>query len=277
VQGVKPGEREVVVKLKPAASARGRVVRAGGGAPVKGFTLSIRSQERGSFMVGDRTWEFAGDRFELRDLPAAPIRLVVHTTDGAGGEAGVTPTSGAVAEVDITVQSMAGVRGRVLDAATKAPISEAMVFIDGDRSPNPDNATTGDGRFTVEGVTPGERTLVIIGGPARGVDRRPVTLVEGQVLDLGDIELREATVPPGSIGAMVSPGGAQLTVSNVTPEGPAARAGVQIGDVLLKVDGTAVANPVDAFRLLRGPPGSTVVLTVRRAGAERSISVTRAP
>jgi len=228
-------------------------------------------------MVGDRTWEFAGDRFELRDVPAAAVRLVVRTTDGAGGEAGVTPTSGAVAEVDITVKSMAGVRGRVVDAATKAPISEAMVFIEGDRSPNPDNATTADGRFTMEGVTPGERTLVIMGGPARGVDRRPVMLVEGQVLDLGDIELREPTVPPGTIGAMVYPDGAQLTVSNVTPEGPAARAGVQTGDVLLKVDGTAVTTPLEAFRLLRGPPGSTVVLTVRRAGSELSISVTRAP
>jgi hypothetical protein len=277
VQGVKPGEREVVVKLKPSASARGRVVRASGGAPVKGFTLSIRAQERGSFMMGDRTWEFAGDRFELRDVPAAPVKLVVRTADGAGGEAGVTPVSGAVAEVDITVKSMAGVRGRVVDAATKAPISEAMVFIEGERPPNPDNATTGDGRFALEGATPGERTLVIMGGPSRGMDRRPVTLVEGQVLDLGDIELREPTVPPGSIGAMVSQEGAQLTFSHVTPEGPAARAGVQSGDILLKVDGTAVTNPLEAFRLLRGPPGSTVVLTVRRAGSERSISVTRAP
>jgi hypothetical protein len=277
VPGVKPGEREVVVKLQPSASVKGRVVRASGGAPVKGFTLSLRVQGRGPFMMGDRTWEFAGDRFELRDVPAAPLRLVVRTADGAGGEAAVSPASGAVAEVEITVKSMGGVRGRVVDAATKAPISEAMVFIEGERPPNPDNVTMGDGRFSLEGVAAGERTLVIMGGSSRGVDRRPVTLAEGQVLDLGDIELREPTVPPGSIGAMVTPDGAQLAFSNVTPEGPAARAGVQTGDVLLKVDGTAVTNPMEAFRLLRGPPGSTVVLTVRRAGSERSISVTRAP
>jgi C-terminal processing protease CtpA/Prc len=109
-----------------------------------------------------------------------------------------------------------------------------------------------------------------------GRDRRQVTLVEGQVLDLGDIEISPPRVPPGTIGAVVHPDGAQLVVGQVTPEGPAARAGLQVGDVLLKVDETAVTTPMEVFRLLRGPPGSTVVLTVRRAGSERSVSVTRA-
>jgi hypothetical protein len=278
VQGVRPGERNVVVKLRPAASARGRVVRASGGAPVQGFTLTVLSQDRGSFMMGDRTWEFPGDRFELRDVLAAPVKLRVRTTDGAGGEALVTPMSGSVTEVEISVKSMAGVRGRVVDATTKAPLSEVLVFIEGERPGDPDNATTGDGRFSLEGVAPGERTLVLMGsGMAQRMERRSVTLVEGQVLEMGDVELSPPRVTPGTIGAVVNPEGAQLSISHVTPEGPAARAGLQAGDVLLKVDGTAVTTSMEAFRLLRGTPGSQVVLTVRRAGSERSISVTRAP
>jgi hypothetical protein len=113
VQGVRADEREVVVKLRPAASARGRVVRSSGGAPVKGFTLTLQAQQRGPFMVSGRTWEFAGDRFELRDVPALPVRLRVRTADGAGGEAAVSPVSGAVAEVEITVKDLAGVRDRM--------------------------------------------------------------------------------------------------------------------------------------------------------------------
>jgi hypothetical protein len=38
-------------------------------------------------------------------------------------------------------------------------------------------------------VAPGERTLVIVGGPSKASERRPVALVEGQTLDVGDIVL----------------------------------------------------------------------------------------
>jgi hypothetical protein len=277
VQGVKAGEREIVVKLRPSASARGRVVRANGGAPVKGFTLTLLSQGRGSFMMGDRTWEFPGDRFELGDVPAAPVRVMIRTVDGAGGEVSVSPTAGAVAEVEIAVKGLAGVRGRVVDATTKEPLPEVLAMIEGERPAELDPRTAADGRFSLEGVAPGERTLIIVGGPARGLERRTVTLVEGQVLDLGDVALSPPGIASGTIGVVIGQQGEQPTISQVSPNSPGARAGLQVGDVLLTVDGTPVANPAAAFQRLRGAPGSTVVLTVRRAGVERTVSVTRAP
>lgn len=276
VQRVKRGEREVVVKLRPAAGVRGRVVLANG-SPVKGFTIGIMLQGQAPFPQGRTTWEFPGDRFELRDVPAEPVRLVVRTTDGAGGEARVTPSLGTMAEVEVSVRATAGVRGRVVDATTKAPMAEALVLIEGERSSTPNEGTAADGRFTMEGVTPGERTLVIMaGGSFRMPERRQLTLVEGQVLDLGDVPLSSPRAPPGTIGAQVGQEGPRLVISHVIPEGPSARAGLQKGDVLLAVDGAPVATPQEAFQRLRGAPGSTVVLKVRRAGAEQSISVTRA-
>lgn len=276
VRGVKPGEREVVVKLRPAAGVRGRVAFANG-SPVKGFTLGIMLQSRAPFPQGRTTWEFPGDRFELRDVPAEPVRLVVRTSDGAGGEAPVTPGLGTLAEVEVIVKATAGVRGRVVDATTKAPLPEALVLIEGERSSAPNEGTAADGRFSMEGVTPGERTLVIMaGGSFRMPERRQVTLVEGQVLDLGDVSLGLPRAPPGTIGAMVSQEGQQVVIHQVMPEGPSARAGLQVGDVLLAVDGAPVATAPEAFQKLRGAPGSTVVLKVQRAGAEQSISVTRA-
>lgn len=55
LRGVKPGERSVVVKLQPAVGIRGRVVRASGGEPVKGFTLSMESLDLRSFMTDHST------------------------------------------------------------------------------------------------------------------------------------------------------------------------------------------------------------------------------
>jgi hypothetical protein len=194
VTGVKLGEREVVVKLRPATSVRGRVVRANG-SPVKGFTLSIQAQGMGLIPQDSGTREFPGERFELRDVPTEPLRLVVRTADGAGGEARVSPSAGAFPEVDIPVKATAGVRGRVVDAATKAPVAEAFVFVEGERPSAPDDGTGADGRFAFEGVTPGQRTLVIAAGPSRGFERRPVTLEEGQVLDVGDIAVGPSRAP----------------------------------------------------------------------------------
>jgi hypothetical protein len=198
VQGVRPGERELTVKLQPSASARGRVVRAGGSAPVKGFTLWVTAQDRGTFMRGERRWEFPADRFELGDILAAPVKLRVLTSDGEGGEALVSPSSGAVSEVEIAVKGMAGVRGRVVDAATKEPVAGVIAFIEEGGPPGPPEGTTPDGRFALERVSPGARTLVIVGGRSRSVERKPVTLVEGQTLDVGDILLGSPPTPPGA-------------------------------------------------------------------------------
>jgi hypothetical protein len=279
LQGVRYDEREVVVKLRPAASVRGRVVRASGSAPVKGFTVSVsvQTQGRGFFPGGAGPREFPGDRFELRDVPAEPVKLVVRTVDGAAGEVLTSPGAGEATEVEISVRATAGVRGRLVDATTKAPVSHAMVFIEGERSPSLDEGTKDDGRFFLEGVSPGERKLTIMPRPPRRRERRTVALVEGQVLELGDVTLSSPGMTPGTIGAMVIQEGPQLTFNMVVPESPAAKAGLLVGDALLAVDGVPVTSPYEAFVKLRGAPGSTVVLTVRRAGSERSVSITRAP
>lgn len=195
LQGVKTGDSNIVLKLQAGSSLRGHVARASGGTPVQGFTLSVQPQGQGPFMMSGRDWEFPGDRFELPDVLAEPVKLVVRTADGARGEAMASPSSGAVAEVEISVNAPAGVRGRLVDATTKAPITEAVVMVEGDIAPTPDHRPAADGSFALQGLSAGAHTLLILARP-RAMSRRPVTLVEGQVLDLGDIPL--TSLPPPS-------------------------------------------------------------------------------
>jgi hypothetical protein len=277
VLGVRQGEQEVVVKLRPGGSVRGRVVRAGGAKPVQGFTLVVQPQGSGRFVLNNTSWEFPGDRFEVRDVPAEPLKLVARTADGAGGEALATPTSGGGVEVEITLKPTASVHGRLMDSTTKAPMDSALIFIEGERRPGMDAPTTRDGRFTLEGLSAGEHVLLIVPGGARAPERKPIKLEEGQVLDLGDILIGPPRPPPGSVGVMLETAGTQVIVSELLPGSPAASAGVQVGDVVLEVDGTPVTALGDAFRRLPGAPGSTVVIKVRRGGAEQTLSVTRAP
>ncbi|PZR59650.1 MAG: hypothetical protein DLM50_00630 [Candidatus Meridianibacter frigidus] len=72
-----------------------------------------------------------------------------------------------------------------------------------------------------------------------------------------------------------------ITVSNVVPDGPADKAGIQQDDVLYTVDGkTTKGLTIDqASSLLRGKQGTTVTLQVQRDGAllANPISIVRAP
>ena len=68
-------------------------------------------------------------------------------------------------------------------------------------------------------------------------------------------------------------------VDQVFPDGPAARAGLQVGDVIDNVEGTP-AEGLESARivvLLRGPAGSVVHVSVERAGAAlaQPVAITR--
>ncbi len=76
------------------------------------------------------------------------------------------------------------------------------------------------------------------------------------------------TSAPQSISGLADGGG--VLVVNVKPDGPAARAGLQMRDVILEADGEPIrdSRSWQQYELPQIPPGTTVVLTVLR-GQER--------
>jgi aminopeptidase N len=72
--------------------------------------------------------------------------------------------------------------------------------------------------------------------------------------------------------AFAGPG---VKVAGVTPGSPAEEAGVEEGDVLLKVDGKEIANLQGFAAILRGlAPGQTVKVVLSRGGSEQTLDVT---
>jgi serine protease Do len=64
-------------------------------------------------------------------------------------------------------------------------------------------------------------------------------------------------------------------VSNVEDGSPAAKAGLEVGDVILKIDGRPVEGSADLSRTIRGlKPGTKVNLNVWRSGKARDFAVT---
>ena len=88
-----------------------------------------------------------------------------------------------------------------------------------------------------------------------GVEIAPVTKEVAEAIGLGQ--------PEGAL------------VRSVDPDGPAAKAGVEAGDIIVKVDGKPVAKSGDLPRIIGGTrPGTKSSLQVFRRGNLRDLSVT---
>ena len=121
---------------------------------------------------------------------------------------------------------------------------------------------------------PRRRALAI---PAATIERVAQTLLDkGRVgrgyLGLG---LRPIRLDPATADAAKADAGRALIIVNVDPKGPAAAAGLHVGDVLVSVDGVAVGG----MRTLAGQlgpesVGRVVTLALVRAGASVSASLT---
>ena len=69
-----------------------------------------------------------------------------------------------------------------------------------------------------------------------------------------------------------------ITITDVTPGGPADEAGLQIGDLIVAVEGenTAALGMDETKNRIRGEEGTDVTITIRRDGVEQDVTITRA-
>jgi serine protease Do len=106
-------------------------------------------------------------------------------------------------------------------------------------------------------------------------------------MDVADQLRDEGQVRRGWLGVMIQPVSRDLAesfgmespsgalIADLDPEGPAARDGLQAGDVILEVDGSRVHDSSTLPRLIgRVAPGSEVELALMRDGERRQLQVT---
>ena len=80
------------------------------------------------------------------------------------------------------------------------------------------------------------------------------------------------------VGVTITPQeGGGFLVLDVTEGGPAKEAGILVDDVIVAVDGQSILEMSidDSKTLIQGAEGTTVAITVARAGEEKTITVTR--
>lgn len=90
-------------------------------------------------------------------------------------------------------------------------------------------------------------------------------------------ELKEGTTGQfGGLGIEVSMEDGYVKVVSPIDDTPASKAGVLAGDLIIKLDEKPVKGMslVDAVKFMRGEPGSKIVLTIIREGAEAPLKLT---
>lgn len=286
---------DVPLVIQTTGSIEGTVVLTGGGVPDQ---LDLHLRDPATGFDRDETFFRTGGKFALRELP---VGTFVVTADAAGGhaEAEVALAAGEhKTGFTITLAAKLSMKGRFVDLETGAPIKGLRASVapvrgggggfDFGQSPGDDaNVSNADGRFVVVdcpsglvnilGVTPD-----LMGGSGDySFASWTAELTGGPELDVGDIPVPKRRLGPGDRRGQLGwsfvrgePGADPRTrvmkVARVEPGGPAARAGVQVDDVVVAVDGFDVqgVRAALASTLLGVKVGTTV-----RIGLQRGVTV----
>ena len=167
--------------------------------------------------------------------------------------------------------------GKVLDAETRKPIPGAIVALDAATSTTANLISPGhsdeSGAFSLEGTPAGLFSIRASSEKYRSRIISGLTTRGGAPL-VQDVELTPrgdggADNEMAGIGAVLVPQGGGVAVSWLVANGPAQGAGLQVGDLISRIDGTDALGMTltDCIQRLRGPEGSRVAITVAREGA----------
>jgi len=89
------------------------------------------------------------------------------------------------------------------------------------------------------------------------------------------VGLQPVRLPEGVRRAFTAASDTGLIVINVQPDGPAARSGLLLGDIVVTLDGAAVDAPEVAQAIIGARPvGSTITAAILRAGAVAEVRIT---
>jgi Do/DeqQ family serine protease len=170
---------------------------------------------------------------------------------------------------------LSGVKGALVSAvsdggpADKAGVrrGDVIAAIDGQAVKDSNSL-----RNMVSRLKPGSTVALTLfrGGQERQVTAR---LAEMPRTAQDDSSAPTPTAARGALGLALQPGDSGLEVTSVDPSGPAADAGIRVGDVLEEVNGAPVRSSADVRSALGKSRGKPALVLVRRGEQTLSVAV----
>lgn len=244
------------------------------GKPVTAYDLSCTSTAASI----DRHAATADGTYTLERLAPGDYTCDVRAQAGtASGKVGVPPGD---AKLSLAVVPWGSLTGVVVSVLTGKPVPGlAVVTNSEDNAGGIMDAITGrapktdaSGRFLIERVAEGKGRVMFVApdNSMSSIESHEYTAKAGQRVDLGTIKI----VPPrtgeaGTFGLATEPDGDALKVTSVKDGGPAAAAGIVVGDKITALEGQPVAalTPQLAQKLIASGTvgaGQSVTVTLER-------------
>jgi hypothetical protein len=277
--------KQIEIELQRGVWAQGKVTAVRGRQAVVGASVTVLAHGQRLTTHTDSLGEY-----ELRDLSPGEITLMVAHPEYASYEQklSIASTGRADRAFDIPpIDLVAGgtVQGVVVDTEGN-PVSGARVaagslpaFLPAGELPPGMVRTNAQGEFTLSNLAPGALTLEAT-AVNKGRGKASATINEGQVT----IDVR-ITLQPGTdtdtgqtAGVAVTlsePAPGQVTIEQVAAHSEAERAGLQVADRILAVEGTPVTSMSDARTRLSGNAGTDALIELQRGGSIFKLRVTR--
>ena len=195
--------------------------------------------------------------------------------------------AGGVAEVTLTNRGGVMLRGRVVDLATRSPLPRFRCSLSpraGDITLNTwlrvSDITDESGTFEMPRTPAGDIGVVCWPEDRGGYSSAALGLTVDATRVLPELELPAVRLPAGPrglVGIRFRRGDLVARVDTVMSPGPAARAGLAAGDVVVAVDGvdTSRLSTSGVVALMNGhAPGTRLTVTVRRGAETKTVTMT---
>jgi len=286
-EGVAVGSN-VELTIRSTGKVTGTVAGAGGKPPEQ-FTVQL--QDDTGFFRSEQFFR-TGGRWELTEVPGGSYTVSAAAGDGTATDE-VTLAEGETRDgIALVLESRASVVGRLVDEDTGDPVPGFRLHIrpvegagasqwrmqgEADRNAVSDAS----GNFSVERAPAGKVNIMAMPenweDAEYGFGRAVRTLEPGKRNDIGDIPMQRRRLGPrqraGDLGFTfkeqspdTEPENWRLEVALVRPDGPAADSGLEVGDVIVSVDGKDVrgANVSRFWTSSRVPEGTTLEFGTER-------------
>jgi hypothetical protein len=278
--GVAPGSFDNVIRLQPSGAIVGQVTDHLRGEPIRDFTVAVTASSGTgnpyASLPAMRVVSPSGS-YRLENLAPGTYALSFSAPGyGAAEKTGLAVMAGHNTAASVTLSSSGDVSGVVV-SPRGVGIPGAAVRVDtgwlGEAA-----VTDSEGRFLLRDVAAGRRSLTAT-HPL--FDTRIVSGLSIFPRDTAQVRVelqpksgRQPQLRLSGIGVVISKKAGKLTVLKTLDGSPAAVAGIQPGDIIRTINGSALSFR-EAVEAIRGIIGTPVRLQLHRGGKTFDLDVIR--